>query len=346
MLLRHAHIGQQPSAKAPPGLESLFEMRSKWLTRLNAPDHTRLRGLIREAFSARIVNKLRDFVQATSDELLRRFQGRGRMDVIEDFAYPLPMTVLCHMLGIPAEDQRSIRNWAKDIVRGTARIADKAERQQAADSAHHFLDYVRHLVESKDRDQSGDDLLTHLVKARTSDAALSLDELYGICTLLVFAGHETSTNLIGNGLLALLRNPAQMKKLQDNPDVIDAAVQELLRYDSPVQKVSRFVLKDVKTDRFSLLAGESLVLLLGAANRDPARFVDSDTLDILRADNRHLAFGSGHHACPGATLATLEGRIAFTSLMKLQNLRLAEAPTYRPHDSLRGLSSLVVSYDG
>ena len=312
------------------------------------PDHTRLRALVSKAFTPRMVETMRDHIQEIVDRLLDRVQGAGRMDVMEDLAYPLPVTVICEMLGVPVDDHGSIRGWSADIARSLDAIglpsdAEIVERGRVARRA--LADYFRRLVPER-RARPQQDLLSGLIAAEEQGDKLSSDEVIAMCLLLFIAGHETTVNLIGNGTFALLRHPEQLRKLQAEPGLIGNAVEELLRYDSPVQRTARITNTEAEVGGQAMPKGTMVITALGAANRDPAQFTDPDVLDVTRKDPRHISFGFGIHFCLGAPLARVEGQVALgTLLRRMPNLTLAESnPDWRESSVLRGLKRLNVRF--
>jgi len=312
------------------------------------PDHTRLRSLVNKAFTPRVVEGLRPHIQKIVDGLLARVEGAGTMDLIEEFAYPLPVTVICQMLGVPVEDRERFKQWGLDIARGLDAIllppdSDVARRSVGARRA--LADYFRALIAERRAAPRGD-MLSDLIAAEEAGDKLSEDELLATCILLLVAGHETTVNLIGNGTLALLRHPEQLRRLRENPGLIGSAVEELLRYDGPVQRTARIPSADVTFDGRTIAKGEMVMPFIGAADRDPAQFPDPDRLDITRTDNRHIAFGWGIHFCLGAPLARVEGQIAIGTLVqRLPRLALAtDRPEYRQSLTLRGLTTLPVGF--
>jgi len=312
------------------------------------PDHTRLRSLVNKAFTPRVVEGLRPHIQKIVDGLLARVEGAGTMDLIEEFAYPLPVTVICQMLGVPVEDRERFKQWGLDIARGLDAIllppdSDVARRSVAARRA--LADYFRALIAERRAAPRGD-MLSDLIAAEEAGDKLSEDELLATCILLLVAGHETTVNLIGNGTLALLRHPDQLRRLREDPGLIASAVEELLRYDGPVQRTARIPREDITIGGRTIGKGEMVMPFLGAADRDPAQFPEPDRLDITRADNRHIAFGWGIHFCLGAPLARVEGQIAINTLVgRLPKLALAtDRPEFRQSLTLRGLKSLPVSF--
>ncbi len=312
------------------------------------PDHTRLRSLVNKAFTPRVVEVLRPHIQQIVDGLLDRAQDAGEMDLVEDFAYPLPVIVICEMLGVPLEDRERFKTWGLDIARGLDAIwlppdSEVAKRSLAA--RHQLAEYFRGLI-ARRRAEPRADMLSDLIAAEEAGDKLSEEELLATCILLLVAGHETTVNLIGNGTLALLRHPAELRRLQQDPGLIASAVEELLRFDGPVQRTARIPSEDVVIGGRTIAKGEMVMPFIGAADRDPAQFPDPDRLDITRGDNRHIAFGWGIHFCLGAPLARVEGQIAIGTLVKrLPELRLAtEKPEFRQSLTLRGLSALPVRF--
>lgn len=267
------------------------------------------------------------------------------MDIITDLAQPLPVTVIARMFDVPEPDYPRFQAWSNAFAKTLDFTDDSSIYLAATKAAAEFKIYIQELVAER-KANLGQDLLSALIEAREADDSLSESELFATCTLLLTAGHETTINLIGNGTLALLRNPEQMTMLRENPGLMKTAVEELLRYDSPVQATSRIAYEPLEIDGHSLPYRSQINFLLGAANRDPARFENPNQLDITRQPNPHIAFGSGIHYCLGAPLARLEGQIAFDTLLRrMPNLHLeTEAPTYRDNFSLRGLESLLVSF--
>jgi len=269
------------------------------------------------------------------------------MDVVADLAYPLPVTVICEMLGVPTEDQASIRHWSADVARSLDSIGviTDAEIMARGRTARRELgEYFRRLLPER-RAHPRDDLLSLLIAAEEQGDKLSEGELLATCVLLFIAGHETTVNLIGNGLLALLHHPDQRERLTADPSLLAGAVEELLRYDSPVQRTARITNAELEIDGHKIPRGSLVVAAIGAANRDPAQFPDPDRLDITRPENRHIAFGFGIHFCLGAPLARVEGQIALgTLLRRMPHLALAGTPTWRDSSTLRGLSALPVTF--
>ena len=328
-----------------PNLELLYQHYSVGLIFSDPPDHTRLRALVTKAFTPAMVERMRPRIQKVVSELLDAVESRGAMDVIADFAYPLPATVICEMLGLPQSDRPQFRRWSDDIIGllGAGADAERAERGQR--SLRDLREYYRHIIGER-RNRPGEDLISALIHAHEQGQRLSEAELLSTSVTLLTAGQETTTSLIANGLLALLRNPDQLQLLKRSPSLMASAVEEFLRYDSPVQRQLRLAKEDFELDGHRIRKGEIVSPFLGAANRDPAQFPNPDRLDITRTDNRHTAFGYGIHFCVGAPLARLEAPIAFSTLLsRLPNLRLAgQAPEFKPDVTVRGLKALTVAF--
>ena len=332
-------------AQIPP-IPDVMKPLSQNMLDTDSPDHERLRALVSKAFTPRLIERMRPRVQAIADVLLDAVEDRGEMDLIDDYAFPLPITVIAELLGVPAEDRDSFREWSDAAVSGNA--TEKYLEEVLIPHMRAFTDYLRALFEEK-YEEPKDDLISALVLAEQAGDTLSEDELLGMVFLLLVAGHETTVNLISNGTLALLRHPEQLQTLRDNPTLIKPAVEELLRYDGPVEtSTERFAREDVAIGETVIPRGEMVLVVIAAADRDPRRFPDPDALDIVRVNNKHLAFGKGIHHCLGAPLARMEGQIAIgTLLSRMQNLRLKVSPealAWRPGMVLRGLQSLPVEF--
>ncbi len=328
--------------------EPVFRNFALTMLQQDPPDHTRLRGLVVKAFTARRVEDMRPRIQEIVDENLDRIVPQGKMDLIEDFAFRLPVTVICDMLGIPEEHREMFYTGA----RGSGRILEPVpmtpeEIKQGNASQAMAKMYFDQLFELR-RKSPGDDLTTQLVQAEEEGSKLSNEELYANIVLLFGAGHETTVNLIGNGLLALFRNPEQLALLKAKPELIGNAIEEFLRYDSSVQMTGRTAFEDVELGGRHIPKGENVLCLLGSANHDPAVYPDHpERLDITRPNVKPLSFGGGIHFCLGAQLARIEAEIAINTLLRrIPDLRLddAENPEWRPTFVLRGLARLPASW--
>jgi cytochrome P450 PksS len=309
----------------------------------DAPDHTRLRALVHKAFTPRRIEQLRARIQTLCDELLDAVQAGGRIELIHDYALPLPITIIAEMLGVPLRDRGRFHAWSSRIVS----IATPRDGLLALPMVWQMIKYLRTLIRQRRADPQ-DDLLTSLIQAEEAGDVLSEDELLAMIILLLVAGHETTVNLIGNGTLALLEHPAALDQLRQDAALMPAAVEELLRYTSPVEVATeRYARAALALQGVAIPRGGLVLGVLGSANRDERQFAAPDTLDITRTPNRHLAFGQGAHYCLGAPLARLEGQIAFTTLLQHHtHLRLARPPeALRWHRGifLRGLEQLPLA---
>jgi cytochrome P450 len=312
---------------------------------LDPPDHTRLRKLVTKAFTPRVVENLRPRAQVLVDEMLAKAEAAGEMDLIRDFAFPLPFAVISEMLGVPAVDGDKLRAWSGMIVRSLEPIIDTDLAIKIADASDHMFDYVGDMIEKK-RKEPADDLLSALIAAEEQGDVLSDSELQEQVLLLYVAGHETTVNLIGNGVLALLNHRDQLEQLRADASLMPNAVEELLRYDSPVQMSRRITLKDVEVRGKKIEKGSFCGVVLASANRDRAHWgEDADTLDVTRADaSHHLSFGGGAHYCLGASLARVEGQVAIGSLIeRFPKIEQASDPVWNGRINLRGLETLTLS---
>ncbi|HTY17490.1 MAG TPA: cytochrome P450 [Myxococcota bacterium] len=325
------------------GLPDMYDDGLASMLRIDPPDHTRLRGLVSKAFTPRAVERMRPRIEAVVDELLGGLEGRSEIELVREFGAPLPVAIIAEMLGIPSADRARFRHGSDEAVRllgdGT-----KEDRRRGGKGFRELMRYLEGEVATRRREPR-DDLLSAMVAAEEAGDRLSTQELFSTCVLLLVAGNETTTNLIGNGMIALLRHPEQLERLRREPKRIPGAVEELLRYDSPVQLTSRIVLEEGELRGRKIRRGEQLVLLLGAGNRDPARFADPERLDIAREDVHPLSFGHGIHYCLGAQLARLEAQIAFEGLIeRFPDLRFgAGSIAWGDNTILRGPTSLPLA---
>lgn len=311
---------------------------------VDPPDHTRLRSLVSRAFTPRMIEQLRPRIQQIADELVDAVQRSGRMDLITDFAFPLPITVISEMLGIPIEDRLQFRAWSQTIITN----AVGSQPQEALAALEAFVQYIKAFLALK-RDHPADDLTSGLLQAEEDGDRLHENELISTIFLLIVAGHETTVNLIGNGMLALLLHPEQMDLLRQDSSLLPSAIEELLRYTAPLTlSTPRWASEDIVMHDQVIRKGEMVFVSLVAADIDQHQFTDPQVLDITRQENPHLAFGKGIHYCLGAPLARLEGQIAISTLLhRLPNLQLACEPEqliWNPSPILRGLTSLPVNF--
>lgn len=313
---------------------------------LDPPDHTRLRGLVSSAFTPRAIAELEPRIKEIVDEILTGFAENEPVDVMAELAYPLPVTVIAELLSVPSDDRARFKTWSDHLARILEPTITAAEMETAVSAAAELSDYFRGIIEER-RKNPQDDLITRLISAEEDGETLSMNEMIAMLRLLLAAGNETTTNLIGNGLLALLRHPDQLRRLQDDPSLVEAAIEELLRFDGPVQTDGRTVLEDMEIEGKQIKRGQRAVLLIGSANRDARVFENPGGLDITRDDAPHVAFGRGIHHCLGAPLARMEGRIAFAALIEhFREIRLLKAkPRFKNNVVLRGLETLPVSVE-
>jgi pimeloyl-[acyl-carrier protein] synthase len=326
------------------GPGSLYDSLSRWILYLDPPDHTRIRGLVMRAFTPRAVSRLRALIQSLVDGLVDGLDRGREADFIRDFAYPLPVQVICELLDVPVTDRQEFKTWSADLGRGLQIMAATPEIIRRGNEAAANLEaYFRALIDDRRRAPRGG-FLDDLIAAEDGGGSLTENELLATAVLLFFAGHETTVNLMGNGLTAMLRARSEWQALCADPGLARAAVEEMLRFDTPVQRVSRVALDDVVVAGQRIAAGDMVIVLLGGANRDPARFRDPDRFMLGRDDGGHLSFAVGPHYCVGATLARAEAEIAVATLARRRpGLTLAaERLSFRPNPILRGLETLPV----
>lgn len=307
------------------------------------PEHKRLRGLVSKAFTPKMIASMRERIQDITDELLDEMNGKKNVDLIDMFAFPLPIIVISEMLGIPTEDRDNFRTWSNAMIEGTNEEKDEnlAEHMEA------FVQYLSHRFAIL-RENPGDDLISQLIIAEEEGDRLTEQELYGVVSLLIIAGHETTVNLISNSIMALLEHPDQFALLKDQPNLIHTAIEEALRYNDPVEfSTSRWAGEDLAFKGASMRKGDLVIIVLNSANHDPSQFNDPEVFDITRQKSQHLAFGKGIHACLGAPLARLEGEIAISSFIKRfpdAELRANSSDLkWRPGMVVRGVRELPIS---
>ncbi len=348
--LKDARFATQPEppgeawlAAVPEPVRALTRMQRRWLLFLDPPTHTRLRGLVHQAFTPRMVQALSGQIERRARELLDAALERPSFDLITEFAHPLPVDVIAQILGVPIADRAQFSRWSVELGGTLDPAAPPKAYLSGGIAAMGFETYLRALIAER-RGRPGDDLLSALIAAEEAGDRLDEDEMIATCVLLLLAGHETTQNLIGNGVHALLRHPAQIERLRADPTLVRKAIEELLRYDSPVQCVPRIVREDVSVGGVPVPRGSYLWMLIGSAHRDEQAYPGADALDVAR-DSPHVAFGAGIHFCLGALLARTEAQIALRVLLeRAPALRLADGPPpeYRDMLTLRGLRSLPV----
>ncbi|MGB7686729.1 MAG: cytochrome P450 [Solirubrobacterales bacterium] len=308
------------------------------------PDHTRLRGLVQRAFSPRMVEGLRPRAIELASELLDAAAGEGEIELIEDFASRFPLRVIAEMLGVPAADRTRFTRWSRDLAPTFELVLPPGAAEPAEQAAGEFIEYFRQLMDERAREPR-EDLVSALVHARDEGRRLAAQELVVNLILILGAGHHTAMHMIGNGVLALVRHPDQLALLRDRPEIGEDAIEEMLRYESPVQLTTRFPTAEIKIGGQTIPAGDRIAIMLAAGNRDPDRFPDPDRLDLARGDRSHLAFGGGIHYCLGNALARMEAGIAFRALLdRFPRIELAtDSPEYDATVLLRGLKSLPLA---
>jgi cytochrome P450 len=337
---------EQVKALGLASLEPIAQVMAKQMLFMDAPTHTRLRKLCSTAFTPRRVDAMRSHIQDITERLLDDVVAKGRMDVIADFANPLPAIVTAELLGVPTSDHEQLKSWSADFAEMLGNFQHNPDRAgRVLRSLQDMTAYFRSAIREQERNPR-DGLIHSLMTAEVDGARLTEEEVIANTIVTMVGGQETTTNLIGNGLLTLLKNPEQLALLRDNPSIIESAVEELLRYESPSQHTARLAPDDVMLGGKLIRKRDAVMAVMAAANRDPERFPEPDRLDLTRKDNRHLAFGWAAHFCFGAPLARMEGQIAFATLLRrLPDLKLEPARLeWRENLGLRGLKSLPVSF--
>ncbi len=347
---RFSSVGRLTAAmELPPPLreqvQPLVRHYSQGLINVDPPDHTRIRQLVHKAFLPGTVGAMADDVEGIVERLIDEVQPRGRMDIIRDFSYPLPVTVIARLMGVPAADHEKLKRWSGRIVEFMATPKPGPEVLMSSQEALLALqDYFRSIFKRR-RVEPREDLISALVAAEEAGERLTEEELVSTCVTLLIGGHETTTYLISSGVLALIQNPEQMRKLRANPDGARLAVEEMLRYEGPFQRNRRLATEATKLNGHTIEKGQLVVQMLGAANRDPAVFPNPDSFDIERRPNRHVSFGHGPHFCIGAPLARLEAPIAINALLRrLPDLEVATDELVWKNTVFRGLERLPVTF--
>lgn len=329
--------------------KALGDHVSNWLGFTDPPKHTRMRKMIGQTFNQDLAETMGDRIREIVDGLLEKIEAKGEMDLVDDFAYPLPATLICDILGIPGGYRRQFRDSIENLTAfvgavgpALARVADKAER-----SRRELTAFFRDLASERRREPQ-QDLISALAAVEGKEGGLTEDELLGLIVFVFDAGHDTTASFIANGVLSLVRNPTEMEKLRRDPTLMETAIEEFLRYESPIQFDTRLATADLEIGGKRIREGQTVILVRGAANRDPEQFPDPDRLDVGRRDNKHLAFGWGAHFCLGAPLARVEGQIAFSGLLNwFPNLYLKnEQVEWLENMSMRCPKSLPISLGG
>jgi pimeloyl-[acyl-carrier protein] synthase len=336
----------QLSAMGLSALNPIATVMVKQMLFMDAPAHTRLRGLASAAFTPQRVAALRSHIQEIAESLIDKVQERRGMDIIADFAAPLPAIVTAEMLGVPTEDHVNLKKWSADFAEMLGNFQHNPDRvSRVLASTNNLVTYFQEAIKGM-REHPKEGLIHSFMTAEMDGDRLSEEEIVANCIVTMVGGQETTTNLIGSGLFTLLRNRDQFRQLLDNRNLISSAVEELLRYESPSQHTGRIAREDVDLGGKKIRKGQAVMAIMAAANRDPQRFPDPDRLILERKDNKHLAFGWSSHFCFGAPLARMEGQISFEVLLRrLRNLELTSAPlTWRENSGLRGLTTLPVTF--
>ncbi len=327
-------------------LQPVAQLMVKQMLFMDAPAHTRLRAVCATAFTPARVAGLRRHIQEIADRLIDRALPAGRMDLIADFANPLPAIVTAELFGVPVEDHENLKIWSTDFAEMLGNFQHNPERARGVlKSTENMLAYFQDAIRNRERLRPG--LVQSLIDAEVDGSRLTEEEVIANLIVTMVGGQETTTNLIGNGLVSLLRNPDQLELLKNDPSILSSGIEELLRFESPSQHTARMAPEDMVLGGKEIKKRQAVIAVFAAANRDPERFADPDTLDLRRPDNRHVAFAWGAHYCFGAPLARMEGRIAFETLLRrLPNLRLEPGElAWRENMGLRGLKSLGVSFN-
>ena len=340
---RFSALLEQLPHKAQLEAAAIARHNAQGMLQSDPPDHTRLRALVRMAFTPRVIESLRERVHEIVNAMIDEHLAAGSMDVIADFAHVLPLTVICDLMGIPADDRGLFFEWGADFSGFQATGGARTDNARRAAAAVEKLEVYFNDLCNERRTHPGEDLISHMVEAQITGDRLTQDELINMSVNLLFAGHDTTRSLIGNALLILLCHPHDLETLRREPSAWKVAIEECLRYESPVQRGWRRMASDHEFHGRQLKEGQLVFMMLGAANRDPAQFPVADTFDIRRSENRHLAFGYGIHFCIGAPLARLEAPIALETLIhRAPALEMEEAPRWNDNIHLRGLDSLNV----
>ncbi|GAA1432404.1 cytochrome P450 [Streptomyces thermospinosisporus] len=335
----HEEFGRTPP---PPEHEPFHTLNDHGMLDLEPPDHTRIRRLVSKAFTPRTVERLKPYVEQLAGELVDRLVAAGGGDLLRDVAEPLPVAVIAEMLGIPEADRGPLRPWSADICGMYELNPSEEAARKAVRASIEFSDYLRELIAER-RKEPGDDLISGLIAAHDEDDRLTEQEMISTCVLLLNAGHEATVNATVNGWWALFRNPGQLAALRADHSLVPSAVEELLRYDTPLQLFERWVLDEIEIDGTVVPRGSELALLFGSANHDPAVFTDPEHLDLARRDNPHISFSAGIHYCIGAPLARIELAASMGALLrKAPALKPVAEPKRKPNFVIRGLEGLEV----
>ncbi|GIP35053.1 cytochrome P450 [Paenibacillus sp. J2TS4] len=348
-ILKDGRFGKRLDSSGKPkeieeDIKPAVELLDLFMLFRDPPDHTRLRGLVSKAFTPRMIDTLVPRIQAVTNELLEELAEREEAELVAQFAFPLPVIVIAEMLGVPAQDRQKFKDWSNLLARLIDYQAPRKLFVEGSQVVLEITEYLKSIIAER-RLNPQNDLISGLIRAEENDQKLTENELIASCVLLLVAGHETTVNLIANGVYTLLTHPEQLRLLQDRRELLSGAIEEVLRYESPIQMTSRLALTDVTIGGRTISRGQEVLPVIGAANRDPEIFADPDRFDITRQPNLHLAFAAGIHYCLGAALARAEGQVAIGSLLrKFPRLTLADQEiVWREMVVFRSLSQLKVS---
>ncbi|MFD5946413.1 cytochrome P450 [Streptomyces collinus] len=326
----------------PPEHEPFHTLNDHGMLDLEPPDHTRIRRLVSKAFTPRTVERLKPYVRGLADDLVSALVAKGGGDLLKDVAEPLPVAVIAEMLGIPESDRAPLRPWSADICGMYELKPSEDTAAKAVRASVEFSDYLRELIAAR-RKEPGEDLISGLIAAHDEGDRLTEQEMISTCVLLLNAGHEATVNATVNGWYALFRNPSQLAALRADHTLVPSAIEELMRYDTPLQLFERWVLDEIEIDGTTIPRGAEIAMLFGSANHDPAVFHNPSDLDLTRADNPHISFSAGIHYCIGAPLARIELAASMGALLeRAPTLRLAAEPARKPNFVIRGLECLTV----
>ncbi|CAL9516286.1 Cytochrome P450 monooxygenase PikC [Streptomyces sp. enrichment culture] len=327
----------------PPEHEPFHTLNDHGMLDLEPPDHTRIRRLVSKAFTPRTVERLKPYVRGLADDLVSALVAKGGGDLLKDVAEPLPVAVIAEMLGIPESDRAPLRPWSADICGMYELKPSEDTAAKAVRASVEFSDYLRELIAAR-RKEPGEDLISGLIAAHDEGDRLTEQEMISTCVLLLNAGHEATVNATVNGWYALFRNPSQLEALRADHTLVPSAIEELMRYDTPLQLFERWVLDEIEIDGTTIPRGAEIAMLFGSANHDPAVFHNPSALDLTRADNPHISFSAGIHYCIGAPLARIELAASMGALLeRAPTLRLAAEPERKPNFVIRGLEGLAVA---
>lgn len=345
MILKDTRFKNRPPLpQASKKYNDLKKIQNDMMVFKNPPDHTRLRKLVSNVFSPQVVENYRPYIEETVNDLIDRVQNKKSMDIVSDFAFPLTSLVIAKIVGVPEEDRSQFKEWAASLIQTIDIKRDRNNLVNGNDTAVKVLDYFKELIKKRKQNPK-DDLISMLIMEEQQGEKLTEEELLATCILLIIAGHETTVNLISNSMLSLLNHPDQLKKLKETPSLMETAVEEFSRYESPTQMTARVASEDIEINNKIIREGDQVYIFLGAVNHDPKKFTEPNRLDISRNPNPHLAFGYGIHFCLGSTLARVEAKIAINVLLqRMSNIQLTQStPKWKELTGFRSLKELPIT---